>query len=116
MFSIKGTAILKDLVEEIKEFYRWLVKFITEDIWKLNIDDFGKAKRRAIKYLKVALITIKKSGNDKLGLYAVSLSFFAAMSVVPFYRERSERYIRSDKLSLLCVDRNMDDSQYREEF
>ncbi len=84
MFSIKGTAILKDLAEEIREFYRWLVKFITEDIWKLNIDDFGKAKRRAIKYLKVALITIKKSGNDKLGLYAVSLSFFAAMSVVPF--------------------------------
>ena len=32
----------------------------------------------------MALITIKKSGNDKLGLYAVSLSFFAAMSVVPF--------------------------------
>lgn len=75
---------MRDLVEEIKGLYTWLVKFVTEDIWKLNIDDFGKAKRRAIKYLKIALITIKKSGNDKLGLYAVSLSFFAAMSAVPF--------------------------------
>ncbi len=75
---------MKDLWEEIRSFYNWFVKFITEDIWNLDIDDFGKAKRRAIKYLKVALITIKKSGNDKLGLYAVSLSFFSAMSAVPF--------------------------------
>ncbi len=75
---------MKDLWEEIQNLYRWLIKFVTEDIWRLNIDDFGKAKRRAIKYLKVALITIKKSGNDKLGLYAVSLSFFSAMSAVPF--------------------------------
>lgn len=75
---------MKDLIEEIRDLYSWFIKFVTEDIWRLNIDDFGKAKRRAIKYLQVALMTIKKSGNDKLGLYAVSLSFFSAMSVVPF--------------------------------
>ncbi len=33
----------------------------------------------------MALITIKKSGKDKLGLYAISLSFFSALSVVPFF-------------------------------
>lgn len=71
-------------MEEITEFYKWLIKFITIDIWNLNIDDFGKAKRRLIRYLKVALITIKEASNDKLGLYAVSLSFFSTMSVVPF--------------------------------
>lgn len=75
---------MKDLFEEIKSFYCWLVKFITTDIWHLNLEDFGKAKRRCLKYLKVALITVREAGNDKLGLYAVSLSFFAAMSVVPF--------------------------------
>lgn len=75
---------MKDLVEEIKGFIGWLKKFITEDIWDLNLEDFSIAKRNAIKYLKVALITIQKSGNDKLGLYAVSLSFFSAMSAVPF--------------------------------
>ncbi len=75
---------MRDLIEEIKDLYNWLVKFVTEDIWKLNIHDFGVAKRRAIKYLQVALITIKKVGNDKLGLHAVALSFFSAMSAVPF--------------------------------
>lgn len=75
---------MKDLVEEIKSLFAWVKKFITEDIWDLNLEDFSIAKRNAIKYLKVALITIQKSGNDKLGLYAVSLSFFSAMSAVPF--------------------------------
>ncbi|MBR5856016.1 MAG: YihY/virulence factor BrkB family protein [Bacteroidales bacterium] len=75
---------MKDLLEEIRDLYQWFVKFITDDIWHLNLDDFGKAKKRLIKYLKVAIITVRKSGNDRLGLYAVSLSFFAAMSVVPF--------------------------------
>lgn len=75
---------MRDLFEEIRDLYQWFVKFITDDIWHLNLDDFGNAKKRALRYLKVAIITIRKSGNDKLGLYAVSLSFFAAMSLVPF--------------------------------
>lgn len=75
---------MRELYDEIKSLYKWLIKFITFDIWHLNLDDFGKAKRRFIKYLKIALITIRESGNDKLGLFAVSLSFFTAMSAVPF--------------------------------
>ena len=75
---------MKDLVEEIREFYTWFVKFITEGIWNLDLNDFGKAKRKFIKYLKVALITVKEAGVNKLGLYAFSLSFFSTMSMVPF--------------------------------
>lgn len=75
---------MRDLVDEIKEFYNWLVKFITDDIWHLDIDDFSKAKRKFIKYLKVTLITVKEAGIKHLGLYAFSLSFFSTMSMVPF--------------------------------
>lgn len=75
---------MKDLIEEIQEFHTWFVKFITKDIWHLNIDDFGKAKKKFIKYLKVALITVKEAGINHLGLYAFSLSFFSTMSLVPF--------------------------------
>ena len=75
---------MKDLIEEIQEFYNWFVKFITDDIWHLNLDDFGKAKKKFIKYLKVALITVKEAGINHLGLYAFSLSFFSTMSMVPF--------------------------------
>ncbi len=75
---------MKDLVEEIREFYSWFVKFITDDIWKMNIDDFGKAKKKLIKYLKVAIITVKESNTNNLNLYTFSLSFFSVMAMVPF--------------------------------
>lgn len=75
---------MKDLIEEIQEFYAWFTGFITKDIWNLNLDDLGKAKKKFIKYLKVALITVKETGKNRLGLYAFSLSFFSTMSMVPF--------------------------------
>lgn len=75
---------LKDLFEEIQECYKWLIKFITRDIWDLDIDDFGKAKKKLIKYLRVAIITIREAMLNRLGLYAFSLSFFTTMSMVPF--------------------------------
>ena len=59
-------------------------RFITEDIWKLDIEDFSRAKARSIKYLKVLIITIKTFSAEKIGFQAVALSFFGTMSVVPF--------------------------------
>jgi len=41
-------------------------------------------RARMIKYLKVMILTIKGFSNDKVGLQATSLSYFSAMSVVPF--------------------------------
>ena len=75
---------MKDLFEEIKDLYGWFVKFVTKDIWDLDLDDFGRAKTQLIKYLKVAVITIKEAGINHLGLYAFSLSFFTTMAMVPF--------------------------------
>ena len=75
---------MKDLIEEILELYRWVVKFVTKDIWHLNLDDFGRAKSKLIKYLKVAIITVKEAAINHLGLYAFSLSFFTTMAMVPF--------------------------------
>lgn len=41
-------------------------------------------RARMVKYLKVLIITSKGFTNDKVALQATSLSFFSAMSVVPF--------------------------------
>ncbi len=75
---------MRDLWEEILEFYNWIVKFITVDIWKLELDDFGRAKKKFLKYLRVAIITVREAGINHLGLYAFSLSFFTTMAMVPF--------------------------------
>ncbi|MBR4088271.1 MAG: YihY/virulence factor BrkB family protein [Bacteroidales bacterium] len=66
------------------ELYRWLIKFITDDIWHLELDDFGRAKKKFLKYLRVAIITVREAGINHLGLYAFSLSFFTTMAMVPF--------------------------------
>jgi len=75
---------VRDLWEEIMELYRWLIKFITDDIWHLELDDFGRAKKKFLKYLRVAIITVREAGINHLGLYAFSLSFFTTMAMVPF--------------------------------
>ena len=75
---------MRDLWEEIMELYRWLIKFITDDIWHLELDDFGRAKKKVLKYLRVAIITVREAGINHLGLYAFSLSFFTTMAMVPF--------------------------------
>ena len=75
---------MKDLFEEIQDLYRWFKQFVTEDIWHLNLQDVSQAKTQLIKYLKVAVITVKEAGINHLGLYAFSLSFFTTMAMVPF--------------------------------
>ena len=51
---------MKNLLEEIKRIYKRSVKFITVDIWHLNLKDLSKAKARLIRYLKVAISPPKK--------------------------------------------------------
>ncbi len=55
-----------------------------DDIWELELENLSKAKARAVKYLKVMLITIRTFSSEKIGFQAVALSFFSTMSVVPF--------------------------------
>lgn len=57
--------------------------FLNDGIWKINHEELTKAKRRAVKYLKVMLITIRTFSAEKIGFQAVALSFFCTMSAVP---------------------------------
>lgn len=59
-------------------------RFIRDDIWELDLENLSKARARAVKYLKVLMITIKTFSAEKIGFQAVALSFFSTMSVVPF--------------------------------
>ncbi len=67
----------------VKKTYR-LKNFISDDIWKLDLEELSKARARAVKYLKVMMITIRTFSSEKIGFQAVALSFFSTMSVVPF--------------------------------
>ena len=70
--------------KEIQHTYQRILKFLINDIWRQDLSELSIMKARMVRYLKVLIITIKGFSNDKVGLQAVNLSFFSAMSVVPF--------------------------------
>ncbi len=61
-----------------------MLKFLITDIWHLDLSELSIMKARMVRYLKVLILTIRGFATDKIGLQAASLSFFSAMSVVPF--------------------------------
>ena len=71
-------------MKNLVDIFRRVRRFLSEDIWNLDIESFSRAKARSIKYLKVLIITIKTFSAEKIGFQAVALSFFGTMSVVPF--------------------------------
>ena len=68
---------------KLKSDTKRLKFFLNDGIWKINHEELTKAKRRAVKYLKVMLITIRTFSTEKIGFQAVALSFFCTMSAVP---------------------------------
>lgn len=70
--------------EKIAHTYQRVLKFLITDIWHLDMSELSILRARMVKYLKVLIITSKGFANDKVALQATSLSFFSAMSVVPF--------------------------------
>lgn len=69
--------------DKIRENYERVSKFLTHDIWVLDFTEISRVKARFMRYLQVSILTIKGISTDKIGLQATSLSFFAALSVVP---------------------------------
>lgn len=68
---------------KLKSDTKRLKFFLNDGIWQINHEELTKAKRRAVKYLKVMLITIRTFSTEKIGFQAVALSFFCTMSAVP---------------------------------
>lgn len=71
-------------MNRIRHYTHILRKFFTDDIWNLNLEELSRAKAKAVKYIKVLIITIKTFSAEKIGFQAVALSFFGTMAVVPF--------------------------------
>lgn len=58
-------------------------KFLNEDIWRLDHENYGKHKGRALKYLKITLFAKDNVGRKKIGLCGVALAFFSIMAFIP---------------------------------
>lgn len=66
----------------VKKTSKWK-KFLINDIWDLDLEDFSRAKARFIKYVKILIITIKTYIHHNTGPQAAALSYFTMMAAVP---------------------------------
>lgn len=73
-----------DIIATLKRHYKTIITFITHDIWHLNLEDFSRVKKRVVKHLKVAIVTLTHFSKDKIGLQSVALSYFATLAFIPF--------------------------------
>lgn len=71
--------------KKIEYYYKKLVNFILKDIWHLDLSQFSKAKARFINYLQVLILTTKDFLSQRISFKASALSYFSALSVVPFF-------------------------------
>lgn len=58
--------------------------FISDGVWEANIDELSKMKARAVRFLQIAIVTLKTFAQQKIGPQAVALSYFCTMAIIPF--------------------------------
>ena len=61
-----------------------IVRFVTHDMWYLNMDDLSRWKKRGVEDLKTIFVMLKVFGDQKIGFQVTALAYQSMMSVVPF--------------------------------
>lgn len=60
-----------------------LIKFISDDVWRLRLRDLTKVKSFLIKQLRIVLLTLREFNKDRCQLRASALTFYSLLSIVP---------------------------------
>ena len=61
-----------------------IVRFITHDMWFLNMEDLSRWKKRGVEDLKTVFLMLKVFGDQKIGFQVTALAYQSMMSLVPF--------------------------------
>ena len=61
-----------------------VVRFLTHDMWYLNVEDLSRWKARAVKDIKVVFLMLKVFSDQKIGFQVTALAYQSMMSLVPF--------------------------------
>ena len=84
-------AFFEHIVHGAKVRIRWvrivvkqIVRFVTHDMWYLNMDDLSRWKKRLLDDLKAVFIMLKVFADQKIGFQVTALAYQSMMSVVPF--------------------------------
>ena len=61
-----------------------IVRFVTHDMWYLNMEDLSRWKKRGVEDLKTIFVMLKVFSDQKIGYQITALAYQSMMSVVPF--------------------------------
>jgi membrane protein len=61
-----------------------IVRFVSHDMWYLNVKDLSRWKARAVEEIKVIFLMLKVFSDQKIGFQCTALAYQSMMSVVPF--------------------------------
>ena len=60
-----------------------IVRFVTHDMWYLNMEDLSRWKKRGVEDLKTVFLMLKVFSDQKIGYQITALAYQSMMSVVP---------------------------------
>ena len=60
------------------------VRFVTHDMWYLNLDDLSRWKASLVREVKVIFLMLKVFSDQKIGFQCTALAYRSMLSVVPF--------------------------------
>jgi membrane protein len=63
--------------------FRKIIKFLTEDLWRVRLKDASSRKYLGFKWLRVLVLSIRGFSEDKCMLRASALTFYSLLSIVP---------------------------------
>ena len=61
-----------------------IVRFVTHDMWYLNMEDLSRWKKRGVEDLKTVFVMLKVFGDQKIGFQVTALAYQSMMSVCYF--------------------------------
>ena len=61
-----------------------IIRFVTHDMWYLNVEDLSRWKARMVQDIKVVFLMLKVFSDQKIGFQVTALAYQSMMSVVPF--------------------------------
>ena len=73
----------KHTVQETEDWFERATKFVTVDIWRIQLEDLPFGKSFLVKQLRIILLTLRGFVEDKCFSRASSLTFNTLLSIVP---------------------------------
>lgn len=70
-------------MKKLRNLIKWLIGFITYDIWRIRLSDLPKSRSFLLRQLRIIILAIKGFRDDKCQLQASALTYYSLMAIVP---------------------------------